>query len=283
MGDPSSGLTEQLVGGSDAHSEHREVSLLLTELRLSRAAELARSGAYPEAESLLRMYPPSELPIAGLDLLARICAQQGRLEEARGWWEEVLKRDPENRPARLALEKLGQVQASDRDGHAGGRRWWAALKHRFFAKLPAPRQTHALEVQVPGLQVRTEGDKKLSITFEFHPFGDAGAGLNEKGKKALSLLGWQLEPWVGKISIEIVGQPDHLPETLEALPADVAALGMTRAYAVFNHLVQTTKLQARMFSLRTGEEFLSLLPSHTSPEASLQCPPILLRVFFLSR
>jgi hypothetical protein len=55
------------------------------QLSLSRAAELARAGAYQEAETLLRTTDPNDLPIAGLDLLARICAQQGRFEEAQQW------------------------------------------------------------------------------------------------------------------------------------------------------------------------------------------------------
>lgn len=277
-------MSEHLSGAEagrkiDQSSESSKAATLVMQLSLSRAAELARAGHYAEAENLLRMMEPAQLPIAGLDLLARICAQQGRLQEARQWWQEVLKRDPTNRPAQSGLESLAQIPTAQPDGQSSVRRWWLAIRSRLFPKKALPPSVD-LNLQIPGLLLRAEGNTKV-IYFQFHPFGDHGAVLTDQGKKTLCLLGWQLEPWVGKIAIEIVGQPDCLPETQEALPEDVAALGMTRAYAVFTHLVQTTKLQARMFSLRTGDEFLHVPAEALSQGSLLECPPVCLRISFL--
>ena len=54
-------------------------------------------------------------------------------------------------------------------------------------------------------------------------------------------------------------------------------LGMARAGAVLNHLIETTKLQARMFTLRTGEDFL-LADNTDSHDGNTPSPAILLRI-----
>jgi len=273
---PSSSLQK-----SGSSSETPEAGWLLMQLSLSRAAELARAGAYQEAETLLRTTDPNDLPIAGLDLLARICAQQGRFEEAQQWWQAVLAREPENRAARSGLEQLAKEQTAAGNHQAFLHRWWAGMKNRFFPKRRYPPGVQKdLNIQVPGLTAHWKGNH-IAFVFHFPPFGDSGDSLTEEGKKALALFGWQLEPYVGKITIEIIGQPDRLPDTQDGLPRDVAALGMARAFAVFNHLVQTTKLQARMFSLRTGDDFLCSPAATNHPEPPSVCRSVVLLVSFL--
>jgi|GEM_PF-1392513 len=88
-----------------------EASRLLDEFAVSQAADLARSGAFDRAESLLRSTVEREnVPIAALDLQARVCAQQGRLNEAVRWWQEVLRREPANAAAQAALARLNNMQ-----------------------------------------------------------------------------------------------------------------------------------------------------------------------------
>src|SRR5437773_1296463 len=82
-------------------------SRLLEEFAISQAAELARKGAYDRAESMLR---PSverpDAPVAGLDLQARIFAQQGRLSEAEVLWRRALVKAPDNAACLAALARI---------------------------------------------------------------------------------------------------------------------------------------------------------------------------------
>lgn len=88
-----------------------EASRLLDEFAVSQAADLARGGALDRAESLLRSTVERvDAPIAALDLQARVCAQQGRLNEAARWWQEVLRREPANAAAQAALARLNNMQ-----------------------------------------------------------------------------------------------------------------------------------------------------------------------------
>lgn len=74
---------------------------------LARAAWLARSGRYSEAEQLLAITPiTSPLATAVLDLRAKVCAQQGRDVEAAAFWMEALRRSPANQEYRKALDCL---------------------------------------------------------------------------------------------------------------------------------------------------------------------------------
>lgn len=75
-------------------------------LRLAQATELARSGNYLEAEALLA--PSGHVPDSPreLDLLARIAAHQGRVTDARRFWELALQKDPHNREFEQCLNHL---------------------------------------------------------------------------------------------------------------------------------------------------------------------------------
>ena len=75
-------------------------------LRLARATELARTGSYLEAEALLA--PNGHVPDSPreLDLLARIAAHQGRVADARRFWELALQQDPNNREIQQCLDRL---------------------------------------------------------------------------------------------------------------------------------------------------------------------------------
>lgn len=76
------------------------------EIRVARAAELARSGRLLEARGVL--VPNGELPSSPheLDLLARIAARQGRFDEARRMWSAAIQLEPGNVAFRQCLEDL---------------------------------------------------------------------------------------------------------------------------------------------------------------------------------
>ncbi len=76
------------------------------QIRLARAAELAQSGRFLEAEAAL--IHNGQLPQSApeLDLLARIAARQGRFDEARQRWNVALQMDPGNETYRQCIEHL---------------------------------------------------------------------------------------------------------------------------------------------------------------------------------
>src|SRR5665213_309961 len=85
---------------------------LLDQFAVSQAAELALSGNYGSAESVLKdLAQRHDAPCEALDLLAKICAQQGRLLEAAGFWRRALDKDPGNAAYQSALARLNKLQS----------------------------------------------------------------------------------------------------------------------------------------------------------------------------
>jgi tetratricopeptide (TPR) repeat protein len=78
----------------DATDARAALQRFFSEIRLARATELAQSRRFREAEAvLIQAGKLSENP-RGLDLLARIAAQQGQFEKARYRWEAAQRRTP---------------------------------------------------------------------------------------------------------------------------------------------------------------------------------------------
>jgi hypothetical protein len=74
------------------------------QMRFARAAELARSRRYLEAEGLLAPNGRESSAPRDLDLLARISAQQRQYERARRLWETALQQSPGNADYERAIE-----------------------------------------------------------------------------------------------------------------------------------------------------------------------------------
>src|SRR5437667_5420540 len=83
---------------------------LLAQGLLSRATAFARRGRFDSAELVLTglRHDCHE----GLDLLARIRAQQGRVHDAIALWTEALRIDPGNIRYRDGLRKAEQMGAA---------------------------------------------------------------------------------------------------------------------------------------------------------------------------
>ena len=78
---------------------------LLESVTLALAASLARKRRFKEAEDLLLpLIVESESQDDALDLLAKVYAQQGKIEEAQHLWQQALRNDPGNRHFQEALE-----------------------------------------------------------------------------------------------------------------------------------------------------------------------------------
>ncbi|MGA2035735.1 MAG: hypothetical protein ABSG68_26090 [Thermoguttaceae bacterium] len=271
-------LEDDRSQGDGAPSAAPPFANLVVQIVVSRATELARVGRYDDAEALLRDLVPAGLPAAALDLLARIRAQQGRAAEAKTLWLQLSQLDPSDKAAQAGLERIARIEGRHQlrgPSPSAGYAWLRRLLRRPNVDAKRPRTSAELElrISVPGV-VLQEVDDEVIVAFDFNLFSGAGATLEKRGKEVLSALGWQLEPYVGRILLQVIGQPDALPQELDTPPRDVSALGMARAVAVFSHLTETTKLQARMFSLRTGEDFLR--PCSNDPADSRPVSPALM-------
>ena len=86
---------------------------VLQQLVLAQATDLARAGRYTEAEQLLmENIGDWEAMPAALDLLARICAQQRRFQQAHLLWTRALQLDPKNHAYMAGLVRLREDLSS---------------------------------------------------------------------------------------------------------------------------------------------------------------------------
>jgi len=80
---------------------------LVESIILARSALLARQGELKQAEVLLLPLAEKSKPrVATLDLLAKVYAQQGKLEGTRELWLQVVQKEPSNKHALRALLQL---------------------------------------------------------------------------------------------------------------------------------------------------------------------------------
>jgi tetratricopeptide (TPR) repeat protein len=85
------------------------VDACFDQFRFARAADLARSGRYLEAQGLLSTNGHHSDAPRDLDLLARIAVHQGRISDARRLWEAALQKDPQNPDYNECLQRLGDL------------------------------------------------------------------------------------------------------------------------------------------------------------------------------
>jgi len=91
------------------------VGFLSQSVALSRAALLARRGRLARAEALLLpLAADPQAPAAALDLLARVYAQQGRLEQAQAMWARAVEKAPADPRYRAALDLCARLKQSGR-------------------------------------------------------------------------------------------------------------------------------------------------------------------------
>lgn len=98
---------EPTLGGDVAAT----LEALRSQMALSEAAELARSGDYASAENRLAEWTQGQCPLApAFDLRARMAAQQGRLAEAQALWLRALQIDPDNAAYAAGLRRAALEQ-----------------------------------------------------------------------------------------------------------------------------------------------------------------------------
>lgn len=80
---------------------------------ITLAASLARKGDHIQATNLLEpLYDNNNLPIEIIDLLAKIYAQQGKIEQAQTLWLRALQLEPSNLHVLSALRMCAYYKKS---------------------------------------------------------------------------------------------------------------------------------------------------------------------------
>jgi predicted Zn-dependent protease len=94
-----------------AMQENTPHSQLVESVTLAQAALLARKGKLKQAETLLLpLANRSQSRVSTLDLLAKVYAQQGKIEEAKALWLRASQIEPSNAHFRRALLRCTNLQ-----------------------------------------------------------------------------------------------------------------------------------------------------------------------------
>ena len=289
------GEKTNLKSGDDAIDAGRSIATLLLQVVLAKATDLARIGRYSEAEGLLAEMRPEEKesPLA-LDLLARIRAQQGRLLEADSFWAQASRLNNENEAYQAGRRRIAKTQKRPMGSGlmfplaimitfiilvtiAGFmvKKYLNELKSEFARTASdvnlVSRVQHgkplAIKPEISGISYRMEGNDGILV---FHSgLFDGGANLKPEAKTLLSALSHQLEPYIGQISIVVVGHTNNIPMPPGQVYRDNFALGMARAVAVFEHLRQTAQLPSSIFYLCSAGEARPPYPNDKPNSRSL--------------
>ncbi|WP_242884327.1 OmpA/MotB family protein [Actinomadura litoris] len=247
--------------GMAGMADQAALPLAARELALAQARTLARHGRYAEAEAILtdagRDADPS-VPL--LDLLARVHAQQGRLDEADAAWDEAEHLAPGSpeiaecrrrvakararRSARPAWPYAAAVPVAalavavlvvagtgeEGDGPAPVVVRTVPAAPAPARPSPAPDVLAGMDLGVPGAVARRR-QGEISVSFRQGLFQD-GVRLSRDGRAALSALGARLRPYATRISVAVIGHTDDRPVPPGRGYATNTELGTLRAMVV---------------------------------------------------
>ncbi|MGH3375760.1 MAG: hypothetical protein ACRDP6_13565 [Actinoallomurus sp.] len=248
------------------------------ELALAQARVLARHGRYAEAEDLLtEARDDAEPSVALLDLLARVHAQQGQLDEADRCWAEVARLAPDNKEAADGRRRIAGVRTGRRRSGkvalrvAAGVVVVAALALLIDTRVAVGRRPEArtvsvaptaaapaahpspadvlaaMDLRTPGVHVRrTPGE--IAVTFDKGLFRD-GATLSPGGRAVLRALGARLRPYAMRISVDVIGETDQRAVPPGSGYAGNTELGTLRATVVREALRRQAGIPTARFSV----------------------------------
>lgn len=239
---------------------------LIQQALLWRATALAHRGAFDEAEAVLHGHQAAGVAAspAGLDLLARIRAQQGRHTDAAALWtraaaaagDETLfaahRAHADRRRSRsgLAVASLIAVAGVVAVGFAlGWRGGWTpggtsiVQTRAVAAGPPSPAATEPqLPVVIEPVRLRAVDGVALTVandvtiaTFN-RPVFEGGARLTREAAGALAAMAQALTD--ADANVEIVGFADAVPLIRGTRYASNTALAMARAARVFDAMVR---------------------------------------------
>ncbi|MEU6035497.1 OmpA family protein [Actinomadura sp. NPDC047616] len=232
------------------------------EVTLAQARTLARHGRYAEAEELLRASDPDA---ATLDLLARVHAQQGNLDEADRCWAEAERLAPGTAEFTAARARIAAIRGGGARGPVAAgtlaRRVGVPLVALVMLALlvdirfgtgdpepaaapvtvpasPSPSSSPSsaaaasaaldgLDLRVPGVRAR-RSPGEISVTFRRGLFR-RDAVLSADGRAVLAALGARLRPAAGRLEVAVIGHTDPSPLRAGGDYAGNMELGMARA------------------------------------------------------
>src|ERR1043166_3122101 len=271
---------------------------LVVDLLTARAAELARSGDYDAAESLLS--PMSNViseSANSLDLVARIRAQQGALTEAETLWTKALQLSPGSSEYDNALERVAKARRWPRYylyGRtvglsvfllvliaAGAIGVWKFRHTRPFqaavremkgvppqdalssSPTATESQTSNLEqsLRLDGVSTKKSGNE-IVLTFRSGLFSQ-GVRLHAAGREILNALARTLESHSENVSIQIDGLTDDLLPP--ARKGDYnSALALHRALIVAEYMRRNSRLPMHAITIGYGDQSQCPFPNDSS-------------------
>jgi len=266
----------QESGASRLGTLEAQAGALMVQALLARATALARRGRYDSAELVLTRVP-RDAP-EGLDLLARIRAQQGRTRDAAALWTEALRIDPGNLRFRDCLHKAERDPWSRRTRllfviaiagllvSAGGfglerlaaRRPQVASQHPAKPKPPVAEQEKHLSFSGPDVIQSRSGAATL-LRFESGLFS-RDVLLTPGGKASLAAIGRQIEPQWCQLTLTVIGHTDDLPIIRRGRFQDNEALALARADTVIRYLSTVAKIPVSAWVIRRAPDARCLYP-----------------------
>lgn len=232
------------------------------EVALAGARALARQGHHAEAEELLGdAWRDAEPSAACLDLLARIHAQQGRLESADSYWARAQLLAPGELAYAAGRARIARLRSGSRrpgrvtgvvvcvvvllaGGVVIGRVLGGPGEPRPVTVRPTavatPDVLAGLDAEVPGTRVRRDHDE-LEVTFTRSLFR-TDASFSPSGRRVLGRLGTRLRPYADRLVVTVIGYTDARPMRGGGPYASNLELGTARAAAVRELLRRTSGL-----------------------------------------
>jgi flagellar motor protein MotB len=257
---------------------------------LARATDIARGGDYEAARAALSTLTREPCADAGaLNLLASICAQEGRLAEAKQYWERALLLAPNSERYKSALKRIATLEANPVWFRLVRPLTIAVILILFFSSLyylsrvsqrRDSNQPTATSVVGPQAAEYTSNQKQplerdlevegvlaeevpegTLLRFESGLFSTA-ARLTPSGKLVLARLARVIEQHNRPLDIKIIGHCDALPIKPTSRFHDAADLEIARAVSVFEELRTSTKIHSDAFSISAED---SRRPIPTTP------------------
>jgi flagellar motor protein MotB len=299
-------LNDQLRRGFESRlpdNEDASIGILVKQIALAKATELARTGRYSEAEKLLTETSRREdLTPAILDLLARIRTQQGRLSEAESFWTEATRLDPTNEAYKAGLRRIAKMQRRPvwitsilnlivgliillclviiefaMKSYVSASLRFELSKYAVTPRLPS-KKIIDLKLEIPGVFITAKPNETI-ITFTEGLFVK-GIILKPEAKTLLTALGRQLEPYIENISkIDVIGHTDSIQVHARSVYRDNIALGRDRANIVIEHLRLNTNLPFSIFYACSFGESMTLYDNDT-PDNRSRNRTVVIRVHY---
>jgi tetratricopeptide (TPR) repeat protein len=103
-------IMSQLQSDQQAKGLSPQLQSIIENVRYMQALDLAEAGDLQKAEEILSQLVSENPSCEHMDMLARVWAQEGRLEEARSLWERVVAKYPNHANANAALRRVSRRQ-----------------------------------------------------------------------------------------------------------------------------------------------------------------------------